>query len=207
MVGDLAVTFWRELNETRTAPADVAAVLRRLHSIDIPACFTLPEHDPFVRMAARIQAAPTLPASDKSWLTSRMESLRAQFKRVEGLLPPTVIHGDASVGNVLKTPEGRLVLLDLEGVCVGPPEWDLTITAVYREMGWHTANEYEAFCEVYGFDVTAWAGFAVFSEVQAMRMTCWLSQNAKENPSVEQELRRRLADLADPSRERAWQPF
>ena len=205
-VGGLAVTFWHEVIGYWAAPADLAAVLRRLHSIEPPTGFPLSEYDPFNRLATRIQAAPTLTPSDRDWLTNRAEQLRIQLTKVERFLPPAVIHADASTGNVLKTGQGKPVLLDLEGVCVGPPEWDLTVTAVHRMLGWHTASEYEEFCTVYGVDVTEWDGFPVFSEVQSLRMTCWLSQNARDD-EVEQELRRRLADLVDPSRERMWRPF
>ena len=53
-----------------------------------------------------------------------------------------------------------VALTDLDGFAVGPREWDLVLTALYFErFGWHTAEEYAAFVETYGYDVMAWDGY------------------------------------------------
>ncbi len=55
-----------------------------------------------------------------------------------------MIHGDASVGNVLRDRQGAPVLIDLEGFAIGPREWDLGLTAMYYDsFGWHTRQEYQ----------------------------------------------------------------
>jgi len=41
------------------------------------------------------------------------------------MLPRGVIHGDASVGNVIRDTTRHAVLIDLDGFAVGPREWDL----------------------------------------------------------------------------------
>jgi hypothetical protein len=53
-----------------------------------------------------------------------------------------------SVGNVLVDAAGQPRLVELDGCAIGPREWDLALTALYYErFGWHTGEEYEAFCQ------------------------------------------------------------
>jgi aminoglycoside phosphotransferase (APT) family kinase protein len=55
------------------------------------------------------------------------------------VLPPGVIHGDASIGNVLRDRQGDPAVIDLDGFAIGPPEWDVVLTAIYCDsFGWHT---------------------------------------------------------------------
>lgn len=134
----LAVTFWRAIDGDWTIPEDLAGVLRELHRMGSPADPALGVLDPFAGLPSRVEAAALFTKYEEAWLTGRIASLRRRVAQLEFSLLPAVIHGDANIGNILKTAECRLVLLDLGGVCVGQPEWDLAITAVYRELGWHT---------------------------------------------------------------------
>jgi aminoglycoside phosphotransferase (APT) family kinase protein len=112
------------------------------------------------------------------------------------------LHGDANIGNVLRSSEGQTVLFDLQGVCWGPPEWDLAITAVYRDLGWHTDAEYADFCEAYGFDVRWLPGYAVLRAARELQMTCWLTQKAGDEERIAAEVSRRIADPTEPERPR-----
>ena len=42
-----------------------------------------------------------------------------------------MIHGDASIGNVLRDRQGNPVVIDLDGFAIGPREWDVVLTAIY----------------------------------------------------------------------------
>ena len=201
------VTLWRAVDGDWTTPADLAGVLKRLHALPLPVVPELPVVDLFAQSAQRIDAADALSGDERSTLRGRLEALRPQAAAVRPVLPHSVIHGDASVGNLLKTVSGELVLFDLEGVGLGMPEWDLTITAVYRGLGWHSREEYAGFCDVYGFDVTGLDGYPVLKAVQELRMTCWLAAKAGDDPKIAAEVRQRMADLADPSRPRSWKPY
>jgi hypothetical protein len=59
---------------------------------------------------------------DRDALRSRLEALTPAV--FASPLPVQPLHGDISLGNVLRT-DGRLLWNDLEDVCAGPVEWDV----------------------------------------------------------------------------------
>ena len=125
------------------------------------------------------------------------------------VLPAGPVHGDANIGNILRRQaDGVAVLIDLDGFASGPREWDLVLTAMYFErFGWHTADEYAAFAEIYGFDVMAWPGYAVLADIRELTMVTWLAQNAGESPEIAAEVAKRVADLRGGPGHRDWAPF
>jgi Ser/Thr protein kinase RdoA (MazF antagonist) len=96
-----------------------------------PRSLDLPELRPFARAELRIDANGWLSSDDRRFLQDRLEELRAQYADLEFALPQGVIHGDASVGNVIHDDEGQPVLIDLDGFATGPREWDPVLTAIY----------------------------------------------------------------------------
>jgi Ser/Thr protein kinase RdoA (MazF antagonist) len=206
LVEDTAVTFWEAVDGEWTVPKDLAVLLRALHHLTPPPTLHLPELDPFDRIGERINTAPRLSEPQRDTLQRVHQEFARRFDAVEPVLGRHVIHGDANIGNVLATDHGT-VLFDLDGICWGPPEWDLVLTALYRDLGWHTDAEYADFCTAYGFDVTAWDGYPLYKAVRELRMTTWLAQKAGESPEIDAEIDQRITDLADPERPRSWRPY
>jgi hypothetical protein len=60
--------------------------------------------------------------TDSDALRSKLEALTPTV--FESLLPTQALHGDASIGNLLRT-DGGLLWNDLEDVCAGPVAWDV----------------------------------------------------------------------------------
>ena len=61
-----------------------------------------------------------------------------------------MIHSDPHSGNAAYA-DSRLVLIDLETVCLGPIEWDLALLATYRTSpGWLSPGDYADFVAAYG---------------------------------------------------------
>ncbi|MGP4103406.1 hypothetical protein [Nonomuraea sp. KM90] len=97
------------------------------------------------------------------------------------------------------------MLLDLERCSVGPPEWDLTSTAVKAfTMAGITTDDYDLFVRAYGHDVTTWAGFETLRDIREFRMTCMAAQVAAENPAWHDEIMLRLACLRGEAGPRPW---
>jgi aminoglycoside phosphotransferase (APT) family kinase protein len=123
-----------------------------------------------------------------------LERLQGAYAGLEFVLPQGVIHGDASVGNVLRDTHGAPVVIDLDGFAVGPREWDLVLTAMYYDsFGWHTREEYEDFARVYGYDIRQWPGYPVLGEVREFLRVTWVVQKARRPPG--QQLRQPSAPL------------
>jgi aminoglycoside phosphotransferase (APT) family kinase protein len=210
VIDGYVVTFWEAVSDEEVygTPAEVAALLVRLHALTPPAGLDLQPLRPFARAERRIEQNGWLSPGDQSFLRTRLEELRARYAQLQFILPPGVIHGDASVGNVIHDGDGRPVLIDLDGFAIGPREWDLVLTAIYYDsFGWHTAAEYAAFAEVYGFDVMRWPGYPVLRDVREFLMVTWLSQKAGHDEQVADEVRKRIASLRTGSSKRDWHPY
>ena len=210
VIDGYVVTFWEAVSDEEVygTPAEVAALLVRLHALTPPAGLDLQPLRPFARAERRIEQNGWFSPGDRSFLRDRLEALKAQYRQLQFALPPGVIHGDASVGNVIHDGDGQPVLIDLDGFAIGPREWDLVLTAIYYDsFGWHSAAEYAAFVEVYGFDVMRWPGYPVLRDVREFLMVTWLSQKAGHDELVAAEVRKRIVALRTGGSKRDWQPY
>ncbi|MGO8961334.1 MAG: phosphotransferase enzyme family protein [Streptosporangiaceae bacterium] len=128
------VTFWElvaEQTEYGTV-AELAVLLRRLRGLEPPRSLALPALRPFARAGSRISGAE-LAAADREFLRTRLGELRDRYAELEFVLPAGPVHGDASIGNIIRRTDGVAVLIDLDGFASGPREWDLVLTAMYFE--------------------------------------------------------------------------
>jgi aminoglycoside phosphotransferase len=208
MVNGHVVTLWHEVQDASMAStAELAELLRRLHTLPVPTDFDIPALDPFVRLDEHLAAAePTLNPSDRSFLTERLGELQAEYAQVSSQLPVCVIHGDANRKNAIRGRDEHAVLLDLERFSTGPREWDLVVPAVYQRLGWYSDAEYDAFVNAYGWDVRTWDGFSTFAALREFRMTAWLLSRLTREPRLTDEANRRIASLRTPDAPRSWTP-
>jgi aminoglycoside phosphotransferase (APT) family kinase protein len=205
------VTFWEPVSDDgqqyATVP-QVAQVLARLHVLVPPGGLELPDLSPFGRAADRISASQWLSTADRDYLTAQLARLQNEYTGLRFALEPGVIHGDASIGNVLHDSQGKPVLIDLDGFAIGPREWDLALTAIYFDsFGWHTREEYEAFVRVYGFDIMRWPGYPVIRAVREFLMVTWIIQKANESDAAAAEATKRIAALRTGSSRKDWEPY
>ena len=205
------VTFWQAISDDGdqyASTAEIAEVLAKLHHLAAPGDLHLPPLAPFANAAHRIDANTWLSPDDRSFLTQTLAQLQTAYDSLEFVLPPGVIHGDASVGNVLRDTRGIPVLIDLDGFAIGPREWDLALTAVYYDsFGWHTREEYEDFARVYGFDIMQWPGYPVMRSVREFLMITWVIQKATESEEAAAEARKRISALRTGASRKDWQPY
>ncbi|WP_268824097.1 phosphotransferase enzyme family protein [Yinghuangia soli] len=210
VVGGRVVTFWRLVagEERYAGVVEFAELMRRLHWLEEPESLGLPYVDPLGPTMRRLGELVGLADDDREFLRQRAESLAKRYDALEFVLPFGMIHGDASVRNALLDDAGRAVLIDLDGVALGPREWDLVATAMhYERFGWHTRTKYEAFARAYGFDVMNWYGYPVLADIREMTMVVWLAQNAGHSEQADAELGRRLSDLRSGGDRLGWKPF
>lgn len=210
IVDGRVATFWESLSESEEygAPRDVAELLIRLHALEAPSSLRLGRLDPFARAERRITSNGWFADEDGAFLRRRLTELRTTYAELEFDLPQGVIHGDASVGNVILDRDGRPALIDLDGFTTGPREWDLVLTGIYYErFGWHTAEEYGEFCDIYGFDVMTWPGYPILRDVREFLMVTWLSQKAPDDERAAAEVRKRIHALRTGASRRDWEPY
>ncbi|WP_078943197.1 phosphotransferase enzyme family protein [Streptomyces aureus] len=197
-------TFWEELPPHRAGDeSDLAPLLRRLHELPSPP-FTLGEIAPFVRIADRIGGAQAIDQGDQAWLLHRLEELQAAWTELPSGLRRCVIHGDAWGGNAAVTSDG-VFLMDFERTAVGPPEWDLTSTAVAADtFGKISRSAYKKFCEAYGHDVMEWVGYPILRDIRELRLTSFALQAANDDPIVLGQAKYRIACVRGFAGPRPW---
>ena len=118
-----------------------------------------------------------------------------------------VVHGDAWTGNVVVPRPGLPVLLDLEAVAVGQPEWDLVQTAVdHTDFNRIDRAEYISFVDAYGgYDVTSLADYRVLADIQELRWVCFALSKSEASPAAAQQVHHRIACLrGDVPRPWSW---
>ncbi|MEU4233293.1 aminoglycoside phosphotransferase family protein [Nonomuraea sp. NPDC026600] len=202
------VTFWEEIPAPQQGqPAEMGALLRRLHALPAPPKGLLPPFDPFYRQDSHIRDATGLHEQDRRFLMTVLEELQAAYAALPFAHAPRAIHGDPHRKNLVRGADGRTVMLDLERFAVGPIEWDLVVPAVYHLVGWYSDAEYAAFVETYGWDITQWEGFSTLASVRQLRMTTWLAGRTGREPRLIPEALNRIATLRDPAApRRPWTP-
>ncbi|MBC8991545.1 phosphotransferase enzyme family protein [Micromonospora chalcea] len=204
IIGQYVVSLWEYLPDSR--PADLvtlAECLRRLHSVPLPMNL-LPHLSPFDKFEVRLETGAGLDTSDRVFLRQFRDELSTRWNMAEFALGEAVLHGDAHMENLLVTPGGRQAFVDLETVCIGPPEWDLTLTALYYECGWFSAKEYVDFVRTYGFDVRRSPSWPVLRLIRMLRMTLWLAQSADNDPQRQRQLRHRINTLQKGTAPAGW---
>ncbi|MBA8825325.1 aminoglycoside phosphotransferase (APT) family kinase protein [Saccharopolyspora lacisalsi] len=210
VVDGRVVTFWESVSdEEEFAPLEeVARLIRWLHELEEPP-LELPELDPFARAEYRLRLAHAgLNAADFAYLEQRVNSARRQWGELDFALSRGAVHGDASIGNVIRSSTGEPVLIDLDGFATGPREWDLVQTAMYYErFGWHTEQEYRTFVEVYGYDLLTWPDYPKLADIRETLMTLWLSQKAQHDQRSADEVHKRLNTLRTGADRRDWAPY
>ncbi|MFD9562155.1 MvdC/MvdD family ATP grasp protein [Streptomyces sp. NPDC059994] len=116
------------------------------------------------------------------------------------------VDGRAWAGNIARTADGQFYLLDLDSAAVGPPEWDLTSTAVkVSTTATIPPGEYAQFVTAYGdTDVRDYDGFEVMRGIRELRMTTYAIQTAIDHPHTAPEAGHRVACLRGLNGPRPW---
>ncbi|HEY3649886.1 MAG TPA: phosphotransferase [Streptosporangiaceae bacterium] len=176
----------------------VADLIRQLHALTPPTSLQLPSYEPFKQLDERLGSLAGIDQQDAAFLRGRAAELAEQYERLSFPLGYGAIHGDANVGNVILTEDGRPVLIDLDSFASSPREWDLVQTALfYERFGWHTEQEYRTFVDVYGFDIMTWPGYPTLADYRELSMTLWLAGK----PARASQSRRRSASGSTRSRQ------
>lgn len=208
IVGGRVAAFWKAVaNDTEYGSTKaLGGLLQRLHSLPVPDDLDLPPLDPFTRAHQRIETV-SISDDERAFLRARCKALEEAYANLSFDSAPVVLHGDANVGNTLVDSAGVARLADLDSFCVGPPEWDLLLTALfYQRFGWHTAIEYSDFVAAYGRDILTWPGFRVLADLRELLMVSWLAQNVHDSASAS-ELGRRIEIMRLDGDRRSWKPF
>lgn len=211
VIAGCVVSAWRYLPTADTpAPtsAEMGDILRELHAQGDPV-YPLPSlDDPLDSVTAAISESPDamFPAS-QSWLQERITQLRRQWSTLEFPRAVGLIHGDAHIGNLMRSASGRAVLGDWDHVATGPREWDLAqIHYMDRRFGRAGENGIDAFAAAYGWDIRTWPGLDILVAIREIWGLRPYIRTARDRPSYSQQLAFRLHTLQSGDTQARWAP-
>jgi Ser/Thr protein kinase RdoA (MazF antagonist) len=196
-VGGRVVTWWTYLGEvSKASMPEVCRVLRRIHALTPPAGL-LPALDPFAGMSWQIEAATGMRAGDRDAMHTAVRELDGRWRASHWASGPgAVLHGDAHWANVLRTPAG-LRVIDLECAAVGAQEWDLSTCGAFLKLGWIDPGQFAQAMAAYGHDPRESADFDLLVDIRLLRMVTLVASATGRAPELAEQVRRRLASLAD----------
>jgi hypothetical protein len=192
----LWMTLWKFVAHDAQAPppqpGELGRSLRELHAAlaDFPGDLApLSEiRDWLKRLLAELRPSPPLTQRDIDRLGFELDALTPAV--FESSLPAQALHGDASMGNVLRTDNG-LLWNDLEDVCAGPVAWDIAgLVASARTRG-HSAKFTEELLAAYG--EPGIEDLETFLEAHALYDVVWQAFEARRRPRA---MKRAAASLA-----------
>lgn len=210
VVDGLVVTFWESVQETEEygTAGELADLLRRLHWLEEPESLGLPYFDPLAKLAASLEGLDGIPGEDRTFLEERATSVAKDYDRLDFVLPFGMIHGDASIGNILRHRDGHAVLIDLDGLTLAPREWDLIQTAIYYDRyHWHSKAEYADFVHRYGFDLMNWPGYETLADLRELMMVAWLGHQVTTSERSAAEFAKRVRSIRTGEGKDEWGPF
>ncbi len=211
--GGFVATIWVDATPTGTSPAgpaprtgDLAALLHALHTLDPPRP-PLPRWDPLDDVRRRLSDAEALPDADRRFLERMTDHVAAALGTIRYALPTVVVHGDAHLGNLIRAADGRVLMCDFDATSVGPAEWDLVPVAVGRARFGHDPQAHRDLARGYGFDVTAWEGFAVLRAVRELKLVTSVLPVLASSASVAAQFRTRIDSLRHRDGDARWSPY
>jgi hypothetical protein len=192
----LWMTLWKFVSHDAHAappePRELGRSLRELHVAlaDFPGDLApLSEIGDWLgSLIAQLRPSPSLTEQDIGWLGVKLDALTPAV--FESSLPAQALHGDASVGNLLRTDSG-LVWNDLEDVCHGPVAWDVCGLVTSARARGHSATVADELLAGYGDPGVEDLG--TFLEAHALYEVVWHAYEGRRRPRA---MKRAAASLA-----------
>jgi aminoglycoside phosphotransferase (APT) family kinase protein len=194
-------SVWRYIPEAPSPPptaGDLARILKDLHSRPLPLSPPQTFTDPLAGISAALQSAPpdAMPRPDRDWLAGQVTVFSRKWAELRFPLPPSLVHGDAHPGNLIRAQDGTIVLGDWDHVAIGPPEWDLAqIYYTSRRLGYPPQDDVDDFGAAYGWDPRDWPGLATLIAIREISGLSTYIRNAPAQPFARRELAMRISTL------------
>jgi aminoglycoside phosphotransferase (APT) family kinase protein len=207
-VGRLLASVWRYVPETTPEPTvgDLGRVLWALHALAVPDDLALPAWDPVDDARRRLTDAEALDDADRATLEAWCDDLAPQVADLNARAGDRLVHGDAHVGNLLRTPGGGVVIADFDATCRGPWQVDLVPVAV-GEQRFGRAGAHAALVAAYGHDVTTDPDWPLLRRARELKMVAAAVPLLASTPGVAAEFRTRLDSIRRGDDNTRWTPY
>jgi aminoglycoside phosphotransferase (APT) family kinase protein len=202
----LSATVWDYVPPNSVPNADdLGQVLKEFHGLPAPD-FDLPHWDPIGTARKRIADAEALEDSDRKILLDWCDRLAPEVDALLRSSARTLIHGDAHVGNLLRQPDGRVILCDFDSTCFGPPGVDLAAVAA-AEIWFPERGLHERLSDSYGKDITTDPNWPVLREARELTFVVGGVPLMASTPGVAEEFKLRLNAVLTADTSIPWTPY
>jgi hypothetical protein len=204
---DLLATIWDYIPPSPITPDadDLGRVLWEFHSLPSPT-IDLPLWDPVGTARKRISDAEALDPADRKTLLNWCDRLEPEVDALVAASQGTLVHGDAHVGNLLRRPDGRVVLCDFDSTCLGPSGVDLAAVAA-AEIWFGPSGEHERLAASYGLDITTDPAWPTLRQARELTFVVGGVPLMASTPGVAQEFRLRLDSVMVQDTSTPWTPY
>ena len=203
-------SVWQYVREAAAPPssaADLARLLRDLHSRPLPPSPPEAFTDPLAGVTAALESAPAdaMAREQREWLAGQVEELYRRWAELRFPHIASLIHGDAHPGNLIRAQDGTVVLGDWDHVAVGPREWDLAqVFYTSQRLGYPPREDLERFGAVYGWEPRDWPGLATLVAIREVSGLGTYIRNAPAQPFARRELAMRITTLQAGDQSARW---
>ncbi|MFA1550753.1 phosphotransferase [Actinomadura chokoriensis] len=197
-VDGAAITFWHYIPTASTpaTTADLGRLLHALHTGPTPPLRLRTLVDPLASIRATVQHQPgVLDHDDQRWLRDRIADLTDAWHALPFREPPTLLHGDAWIDNLLRHEDGHVLLSDWDSVALGPREWDLVHSYHGQRRFGLSPADVNDFATAYGYDLREWSGYETLMQIRDTYAIGIHIRNAPGAPFSCRELSHRLSCL------------
>ncbi|WP_051326206.1 phosphotransferase [Glycomyces tenuis] len=202
----LLATVW-DLIPPASAPNadDLGNVLKEFHSLPAPD-FDLPRWDPVGTARKRIADAEALEDDDRETLLTWCDRLEPEVDALITESAGSLVHGDAHVGNLLRRPDGRVVLCDFDSTCLGPSGVDLAAVAA-AAIWFADTDEHARLAASYGRDITTDPAWPVLRDARELTFVVGGVPLMASTPGVAEEFKLRLESVMAGDTDASWTPY
>lgn len=201
-------TVWVRAESTgeRADYADLGALIRRFHSLPPPPDGVLPQSDPIGSIRHRLDHAQGLDREDLRFLRSLCDDVEVQLTEVDFSTSLGPIHGDAHLGNLIRTSEGT-ILCDFDSTCLGPREWDLVPVLLGPRRFGDSPGHVDQFLRAYGVDPRPSPRIDVLMRIREIQLVTSVVPVLRSNPGVVAEFRKRLNSIRNRDNHTRWSRY
>lgn len=206
-VEGLQATVWTYLPPRPPAPdvTDLGQALRAFHQLGMPP-LPLPTWDPVGDARVRLTDAEALSDPDRRFLVEWCDRLEDQLAELARRQPPSLVHGDAHAGNLLRRSDDRIVFCDFDATCLGPWQVDLVAVPV-GELRFGRPGVHARLAAAYGYDVTTDPAWPLLREARELKMVVAAVPLLASGQGVAQEFTTRLRSIQRHDDAARWTPF
>lgn len=129
----------------------------------------------------------------------------ADWKQQAHTEPAVLCHGDLHPGNIVSR-HREPVLLDIDGLCLGPPQWDHAPLLTWGRIWGGRADDYPTFADGYGYDYRTDLLAGTLATLRLLAPTVNMVLRGHLDDRHHREGRRRLRYWMDDPGWPTWQP-